>query len=391
VYDFLLSDPDRATEITIIATALQDSSVERLDAVAPPVAPPSPLEIDINQENFIEDFTEDNSDRRETRKKGKIPGQKRRRGSAPAPASAPGDEAAAVGASATAPAQADSSPARSYRRLDESSPFVVGFPLNSGAGWKLGKAITISSLLIQGPFPKEDKDDSPEHRRHVQSAMLNVYSDGKIATFVDAGIKFEAEMQAYCLAKVEVARVTKQRAVVALQKFLNTTFFSSLGCKEKWRGTRDLLIIIALRLSMNVWLCAAAHFGFQGTASILDRWKKDDGSNKYDRLCPDDVKDSRSYPCKSETDGRAVAMLVANLLRLDGRHPYKDGAGHDPLRAGNKPLALFGATSPKYSELGCFVITEFWCKAATLGPLTKANAFSTPTEVDLVFEKDWKM
>ena len=64
MYDFLLSDPDRATEIAIIATALQDSSVERLDAVAPPVAPPSPLEIDINQENFIEDFTEDNSDRR---------------------------------------------------------------------------------------------------------------------------------------------------------------------------------------------------------------------------------------------------------------------------------------------------------------------------------------
>jgi hypothetical protein len=89
--------------------------------------------------------------------------------------------------------------------------------------------------------------------------------------------------------------------------------------------------------------------------------------------------------------GERYRAFVRLVIRLDGRHPYKDGAGHDPLRAGNKPLALFGATSPKYSELGCFVITEFWCKAATLGPLTKAIAFSTPTEVDLVFEKDWKM
>ncbi len=74
-------------------------------------------------------------------------------------------------------------------------------------------------------------------------------------------------------------------------------------------------------------------------------------------------------------------MLASNLLLLDARHLYRDGAGHDPLRPGNKPLALFGATSPKYSELGCFIITEFWCKSATLGPHSKAFAFSTPSEV----------
>ena len=84
-------------------------------------------------------------------------------------------------------------------------------------------------------------------------------------------------------------------------------------------------------------------------------------------------------------------MLASNLLRLDARHQYRDGAGHDLLRTGNKPLALFGATSLKYSELGCFVITEFWCKTATLGPLSKAFAFSTPSEVDLAFERDWEM
>jgi hypothetical protein len=108
-------------------------------------------------------------------------------------------------------------------------------------------------------------------------------------------------------------------------------------------------------------------------------------------LCPDDPKASRTYPCKSEPDGQAVTMLDSNLLLLDARHPYRDGAGHNPLRTGNKPLALFGATSPKYSELGCFIITEFWCKPVNLGPLSKAFAFSTPSEMDLAFERDWKM
>ena len=117
----------------------------------------------------------------------------------------------------------------------------------------------------------------------------------------------------------------------------------------------------------------------------------DDGLHKYDRVCPDDPKNSRTYPCKTEDDGKAVAMLVSNLLRLDGTHPYKDGTGHDPLRPGNTPLAFFGPSSPKYSQLGCNMLVEFWSKSSTFGPLSRAFAFTTPTEVDIVFEKDWKM
>ena len=112
-------------------------------------------------------------------------------------------------------------------------------------------------------------------------------------------------------------------------------------------------------------------------------------THKYAKLCPDEK--SKSYPCRSEDDGRAVAMLVSNLLRLDGRLPYRDGAGHAPLRPGNKPLALFGVSSPKYSQLGCYMLAEFWCKTATLGPLSTAFAFTTPSEVDLAFEQEWKM
>jgi hypothetical protein len=36
VYDYLINNPDRATEIAIIATDLQDASVQRLDAAPPP-------------------------------------------------------------------------------------------------------------------------------------------------------------------------------------------------------------------------------------------------------------------------------------------------------------------------------------------------------------------
>jgi hypothetical protein len=380
VYDYLITDPDRATEIAIVATQLQDASVQRLDAAPPPLAASAEDE-DAAEDNDLFGILI------HTGTPGQRVRRKRRR------ASASQGEAAAAGASSAEPAESAalvSSPARSYRRADATNQFVLNFPVNSGSGVKLGQAITISALLIQGPFPKEDKTDHQEHRRQVQSAMLNVYSDGQIAAFVAAGLKFQEEMQLYCRQRVEVSRVTKQRAVASLQKFLNATFFSSNGCTAEHRGTRDF-IIIALRLSINVWLFGAAHIGFEGAASILHRWKNDDGSNKYDRLCPDDPKASRTYPCKSEPDGRAVTMLASNLLRLDARHPYRDGAGHDPLRTGNKPLALFGATSPKYSELGCFIITEFWCKPATLGPLSKAFAFSTPSEVDLAFERDWKM
>jgi hypothetical protein len=137
--------------------------------------------------------------------------------------------------------------------------------------------------------------------------MLNVYSESKIASFVEAGLKNEEDMENYCLQRVEVARITKQRAVTALQKWLNSLFLGPLGCKAEFRGTRDLLIIIALRLSIDVWFFGAAHMGFSqdftqdGAASILDRWKKEDGSRKYKRLCPDDSKDSRFYPCKLKT------------------------------------------------------------------------------------------
>jgi hypothetical protein len=95
-------------------------------------------------------------------------------------------------------------------------------------------------------------------------------------------------MFAWCLQRVEVALVTKQCATAAFQKFTNAKFFSPLGCSAEWRGTRDLHMIIVFRLLINVWLRWAAHFGFEGAASIPGRWKKDDKTRKYDRLFLED-------------------------------------------------------------------------------------------------------
>ncbi len=122
--------------MAIVATELQDASVQRLDAA--PSLPADPAE----------DATEDADSYGILIHMG-TPGQrvrrKRRR------ASALEGEAAAVGASSAEPAESAalvSSPARSYCRADASNQFVLNFPVNSGSGVRLGQAITISALLM---------------------------------------------------------------------------------------------------------------------------------------------------------------------------------------------------------------------------------------------------
>ena len=104
----------------------------------------------------------------------------------------------------------------------------------------------------------------------------------------------------------------------------SSTLHSSVHWGAQKSGeVRDLRIVIALRLSIDVWLFGTAHVGLAGSASILDRWKNEDGTHKFAKFSPEEK--SKSYPCRSEADGRAVSKLVSNMLRLDGRHPYKGG------------------------------------------------------------------
>lgn len=133
----------------------------------------------------------------------------------------------------------------------------------------------------------------------------------------------------------------------------------------------------------------AASFGVQPGQSILDRWKVD-GKHKYSSLCPGS--DTKDYPCKSEADGKPVAMFIGNLFRVDATFQYREGQGHDIFRTGNQAaLAMWAASSPKYSSVACFMLTEFWFKRSALGPVSAEISCTTPTQVDIAFEKTFNM
>ena len=132
----------------------------------------------------------------------------------------------------------------------------------------------------------------------------------------------------------------------------------------------------------------AACFGVQPGQSILDRWKVD-GKHKYSSLCPGP--DTKEYPCKSEADSRPVAMFIGNLFRVDATFQYREGQGHDIFRTGNQALAMWAASSPKYTSVACFMLTEFWFKRSALGPVSAEISCTNPTEVDIAFEKTFNM
>jgi hypothetical protein len=223
VYDFLIGHPDRATEIAVVATKTQDDSVQRLDAVPPPRdSSPPPASSDIGQESPSD---LDDGKGGSARTKRRTP-KKRKRASMVADTECPESPALPIG-----------SP-KWNRGPGQSNFFSQKYLVNHGAGMKLGPAITVSALLIQGPFPTEDKADAEEHRRQVQSAMLNVLDDAKVKSFIEEGLTRREEMTHFCLARMESPRVTKQRAIAALQTFLNTHFFGATGCTPLFRGTR---------------------------------------------------------------------------------------------------------------------------------------------------------
>jgi hypothetical protein len=89
-------------------------------------------------------------------------------------------------------------------------------------------------MIIQGPYPKEDRRYSTDHLRHVMSGMLNVYNAATLASFVEMGAAREQDQIAYCLQRVECARATLQRSITNLQKFLNATFVGPAGIRPEW-------------------------------------------------------------------------------------------------------------------------------------------------------------
>ncbi len=85
-------------------------------------------------------------------------------------------------------------------------------------------------------------------------------------------------------------------------------------------------------------------------------------------------------------------MLVGNAFRLDATHPYKPGPGHDFLLPGNgQELAKHAAASPKYSQLVCLLLVNFWFKGSSFGPISKAIAAKSATRVDITMGETWNM
>jgi hypothetical protein len=131
------------------------------------------------------------------------------------------------------------SPARNFRKPSEDNPFLKKFPPNSGAGMKFGAAVTVATIVIQGPYPKEDKRDSRDHVRFVKSGMLNVFSPASMRMFDDMGDKGENDMFAS-----------------QLQKFINTHFGSPAGIPPNWTGRHHAYTFV-LKLSPEIVFCGS--------------------------------------------------------------------------------------------------------------------------------------
>ena len=56
-------------------------------------------------------------------------------------------------------------------------------------GMRLGTAASVSAVVINGPFQKEDKLDSQAHVRIIKSAVLNALSVDHQTKFAEAEAK----------------------------------------------------------------------------------------------------------------------------------------------------------------------------------------------------------
>jgi hypothetical protein len=212
--------------LAISASQPPDPSVTRLDAAPPPPDPSADAAV-----------PDQSAPPQEPRRK-----RKARRAPDNVTAEEAGDDSAAQETPKRS-ARKDS-PARNYRKAAAENPFLEKFPTSSGHGIKLGAAVTIAAMVIQGPYPREDRRYSADHLRHVMSGMLNVYSPATLASFVEMGAAHEQDQIAYCLQRVECARVTLQRSIPNLQKFINAAFGGPTGIGPEWRGRHLVYTIV---------------------------------------------------------------------------------------------------------------------------------------------------
>ena len=103
----------------------------------------------------------------------------------------------------------------------------------------MGTAASVSAVVINGPFQKEDKLDSQAHVRIIKSAVLNALSEDHQAKFAEVEAMLpETALTAFALQRVETMRVCCLNIIPKLKLFLNKHFFGeTLG--SRFKGTFD--------------------------------------------------------------------------------------------------------------------------------------------------------
>jgi hypothetical protein len=127
---------------------------------------------------------------------------------------------------------------RVFRRAGEENEFMIQFPATMGSGgMRLGTAASVSAVVINGPFQKEDKLDSQAHVRIIKSAVLNALSVDHQTKFAEAEAKIsDAALTAFALQRVETMRVCGMNVIPKLKLFLNKHFFDEKGPGSRFKG-----------------------------------------------------------------------------------------------------------------------------------------------------------
>jgi len=127
---------------------------------------------------------------------------------------------------------------RVFRKAGEENEFMIQFPATMGCGgMRLGTAASVSAVVVNGPFQKEDKLDSQAHVRIIKSAVLNALSEAQQAKFAEAEAKLpETALTAFALQRVETMRVCGINVIPKLKLFLNKYFFGETP-GSRFKGT----------------------------------------------------------------------------------------------------------------------------------------------------------
>ena len=85
-------------------------------------------------------------------------------------------------------------------------------------------------------------------------------------------------------------------------------------------------------------------------------------------------------------DGKQVAMMMVNLLRLDAAFPMAKKYEMDIFRE-DGALAFTRKEQQAYSKLGIYILKEFWLKENVLPSISKFLCIKSAADVDNVMNR----